>query len=157
MDTSFYGRAKPRINEYINHIENSYLKRGNLLIEIGTTDPKSKEVEFIKDLPNETEINKIEFDVNFWDKDCFGLFNFLSDNYNATAQKQKFINIWFYLKYHTRSSYVFNYPKDKYKPYILSRFNIDIKKLNKPNNFDNQLIILNNHFTNYCNMLNEMK
>ena len=43
-------------------IENSYLKRGNLLIEIGTTDPKSKEVEFIKDLPNIIK-NRIYTDI----------------------------------------------------------------------------------------------
>lgn len=101
--------------------------------------------------------NKTEYDENFWCMKCFGLFNYLSDNYNATAKIQKFINIWFYLEYETPPDYVFNFAKDNYKPYIFERFSIEIKKMNKPTNYDNQLIILNNHYSNYCNKLKEVK
>ena len=98
-----------------------------------------------------------EYDINNWNKICFDLFNYLAENYNSTAIKQKFINIWFYLEYHTKDNYMFNFKKDLYKIYISDRFKFDFSKtkLNKPNNFDNQLQILDNLYTNYCNKLKE--
>ncbi len=96
-----------------------------------------------------------EYDVNIWNKESFDLFNYLAENYNATAQKQKFINIWLYLEHNTKDHYVFNFGKDKYKEFITKKFSFDFSKakINKPNNYENQLTILNNHYTTYCNKL----
>jgi hypothetical protein len=97
----------------------------------------------------------LDYNINHWNKECFDLFNYLNDNYNATAKKQKFINIWFYLEYNTSDTYIFNYPKEEYKQYITANCGIDFtkSKMNKPANFESQLLILNTHFSNHCNKL----
>jgi hypothetical protein len=126
------------------------------LKEINNLGSKSENNK-ITDMPFNNGGTATEYDINFWNKDCFDLFNYLVDNYNATAKKQKFVNIWFYLEYNTKNNYVFNYGKEKYKKYVSDRFDFDFNtaKLNKPNNFDNQLTILNNLYTSYCNKLKE--
>lgn len=126
--------------EWIQFLE---LKQ-NTLLQIGLNDQKNQ---------------LVQYDINFWNKECFDFFNYLAENYNATVQKQKFINIWFYLEYSTPNNFVFNYPKEKYRNYVSEKFNFDFAKakMNKPNNFDNQLVIMSDHYTEYCNKLKAHK
>lgn len=120
----------------------------------------------LAEIPPQLEVGKVdnintpaEYNIDFWNKECFELFKHLAENYNATAKKQKFINIWLYLKYNTKDNLVFTYGKEKYKTYVTTEFKFDFSKakINKPNNFDNQLTILHNHYTNYCNKLKALK
>ncbi len=140
------------IQHYIDYLEKDYRKlcisNGEIFFDV-LIDRQVKNR--IKSEGKRSKNN--DFDIDIWNKECFDLFNYFADNYNSTAKKQKFINIWFYLEYETPDSYVFNFKKDFYKKYITKRFGFDFSKakINKPNNYPNQLINLENHYKNYCN------
>lgn len=120
---------------------------------INDTQQSTKETKSIENI----ELEK--FDSNNWNDKCFDLFNYLCDNYKKKAKTQKFTNIWFYLEYDTTNDYVFNFTKDDYKLFITDNLKFDFSKakMNKPNNYEAQLIILNNHYTVYCNKLKALK
>lgn len=100
-----------------------------------------------------------KFDSNNWNEKCFNLFNYLCDKYKMKAKTQKYTNIWFYLEYNTEDDYVFNFPKEDYKLFITDNIKFDFSraKMNKPNNYETQLTILNNHYIAYCNKLKALK
>lgn len=159
---------------YINNVLEEYnitpQKALQILIENQETLPDNWRLnvvpEIIKYLENkktsqsETKQKNIgtekEFSPNHWNEVTFNLFNYFVENYNATFKKQKFINIWFYLEYHTLDHFVFDFTKDEYAKYVLKEFSVQLKKLNKPENFEKQLGILNGHYTKYSNKLKEI-
>lgn len=106
---------------------------------LNDTDAKIKEIK-----------NNCEFNVNDWNLECYNLFLYLSERYQHKREISKYINIWFFLDYLEDTNYQFNLTKGDYALKIKTWFNIEIKKMNKPSNYDSKpLKTMNNLFAEF--------
>ncbi len=103
-----------------------------------------------KDLENSDKI-----DFNMWNENAKSLFEYLIEHYNKPKGKQKYKNIFHFLKNNDkaneRKEIGFYYSVDEYKLLIKKLNNCEWVKTNKPANFESQLKILNSHYTEWRN------
>lgn len=93
-------------------------------------------------------------DYNKWNELSFGLFEYFYLHFNTSKPKTKFISIWHYLEYNTDDNFVFNFSQVEYMRYIKEKHSIELKKMNKPSNFDSkQLPVLEKHYKEYLKLL----
>lgn len=100
------------------------------------------------DIPQiETVSVKSNIDLNLWNENAKKLFEYLIENYHKAKGRQKYINIYHFLKNtdstNERKEIKFHYSVDDYKKLIKSNYSTEWIKTNKPTNYDNQLVILN--------------
>lgn len=105
---------------------------------------------FISTEQNLLQHESIELDK--WNEKTAKLFEYFVRNYNSTPPIQKFINIWHFLKYDTDKDFLFNWSHKKYSYMVNRAYGIEIKKINKPNNYASiQYGIMKNIYNEYLN------
>jgi hypothetical protein len=90
-------------------------------------------------------VTKNNFNPNYFNKKCYNLFLYLTENYIKKG-KIHFINIFYFLKDFQKdgNGYIFNFTQKQYKKFILETYNVEIKKFGKAEqDFEQQKGILN--------------
>lgn len=89
---------------------------------------ESEQDAFYNSITNDTLLN---YNRNYWNQNCFNLFNYLVDNYEKKG-KIKFVNIYYFLKNHVdKKKYAFSFTIDNYKIFISNNYNINITTFRK--------------------------
>ena len=100
-------------------------QKNNLLGTSYDTNQQSNE-----DKPDEVKATHPKHDPNLWSVNCYELYKYLFENYYKGTKRQ-LTNIWFYLKEYDPLTYNLKATKDKYKYFIKSNYQIEIKNFDK--------------------------
>jgi len=100
---------------------------------------------------NNLQVEKIDY--NLWNEKGKSIFEYLIENYNGAKGKQKFINVYHFLRNvdnHIRQADIkFFYGEATYKEFINSKYEITLTKLNKPYNYQTQLMKLDEWYNRW--------
>lgn len=87
--------------------------------------------------------DKTTQEKNNWSKECYDLFNFLHENYQARTIKKKYQTIYFYLTERAKGNQAFNSIRKNYIKTVKEKVSgFDVTKINRPNDFEDQAIVI---------------
>lgn len=161
-ESTYNNRLNLFLKKYCDVVENDFIK-----YELKTIvkyrflfDETKKQIKYSIKKRNEylkkriLEIDKSEhkqndFDVNYFNKNCYELFLYLVENYNKKG-KVKFINIFYFLKKEVdKKVYTFNFIQKYYTVFVKEKYEIEIKKYETVENFESERSVLNSHKLRY--------
>ncbi|WP_066434523.1 hypothetical protein [Chryseobacterium sp. CCH4-E10] len=124
-----------------------------------SSEIRSKSIEAKNKYPSGIEDIHPIHDPNLWNERCYELFKYLFDNYYDGKTLRKLINIWYFLKEKTSIEYSLLATKEKYKDFIIKKYNIPLKNTTRAaDKFkEKEAPSMNEHRQNFENFLLDTK